>query len=283
VGKTRLLVLGWLIAAVAIGGVIAWTYHKKTQPFADPIAPTGLPVGSSAFFQTNPLIGWGQNDLKKRIDEFGAKRLRKQTIQHTQTFLTLSSYAFHPQPAYAPIPLVELVFRDAQKADHEKSMSACHVLMNFNPSAWESLDAVAGVGNGLAGPLVSAVPLVAQPHLRKLIRDQDDNVVIVVTHRGNSVFNGPEHSNRKSDQEMFRGDAAEADHAFRKLRGELEEKLRQLEGALSDPVETLDGIRLLGFSFNYTVGSYRGRVEGKLEPQGANAYQVRLDMEERRE
>ena len=162
-------------------------------------------------------------------------------------------------------------------------MAGPSLLLHWRPAAWESLDGVAAVGNGSAGPLCTIIPLVAQPHLRKIIAEQDENIVITSSVGGNTSINNQGSSHSKSMSRLVRGDAAEADRDFRKLRGQLEEQLRQLGGTMNDAAETLDGTRLIGFSFNYTQGAYRGRVEGKLETQGTTAHQVRLDIEEKPE
>jgi hypothetical protein len=275
--KKYLLQVG---AVVLIVAAAIWLWTAKPRRSGAPLPQPATQSPSSAFLQPDLLAEWSQRNVQRQFKEGQARRLRVQGSRNAQAFLLVSAWAAHPDPTRALGTAVAVAARETWDQTRDQSTAPARWLRLMQPPAWEGLDAVTIVGHGTssAAPLTGLVALAGEKHLRNLINEEDDPLHGINALR--ITFSNKGTAHRLTCQDMFKGEPVEADDALRALRDHVQEKLRQLGGSTQDPTETLRENHLERFTFCYTLDSYQGLVEARLEPQGSNNYRLRVEAEE---
>jgi hypothetical protein len=277
--KQRAFQLAAVVGIIAIACVIYNVVPRYQRPTLTLELPQ-LPA-TSALFQADLMADWRPPKGVKGIGQVPALERDVSAAQSAETFLAVSGWAAQP---YLPLPLGPCTLLAAQEAAEGLRLAdsvRLLVLLLKDPAVRDALAPTVAVGTaaGPAGPLAAAASLTAEPELFAQAAGGDGGKVIVWRSRTTNLsFNNGSH--RKSCSDRFTARPEEADLALRAFRERLEEKARQLGADVSDPAETVRDGFLVGFRFNYTLGSAHGRVEAVAEPGLARDNQLRLEVEE---
>jgi hypothetical protein len=175
-----------------------------------------------------------------------------------------------------------LAARDPWENSRRDDVIGLLQLALLEPRVWDSLGiaSAVGTGGGPAGPLSAAASLLAEPDLRAMAVDGSDASGIVVW--GSRTTNAwmDNGSGRKRFTDRFRAGPQETDQALRAFRSRLEEKARKLGAEVLEPTESVRDNLLVGFAFDYTTGSTRGRIAASVEPVSLTDHELQLEVQE---